>query len=366
MGREIFGAKQPFFLGGRRKEQDVARRARLSREPSGDLDHHRDAARIVDRAVADAMRRALGPAEAEMVPMGEIEKALAIGAGAGAADAPDDIVRGVCVDLRGDVERRAQRQGNGVEGRARLIVEEAIEVSAGLLDQMLGGRERHRADDRRNGLSGELGRRIMIEALNLVPRQVGAAKRDHRRGPGIGHRLHPVAQRWKAGDLRRIEQDDDDRAAHVGAGDLVDPALRHADAVAGEDDRRVGDPFLRLATLERDIGLVEIDRTTVGGEGDLVGLRGPLDEGNRLEPAAIVARRLQPALAELVDDIGGRPGLAGRAWRAAFEGVAGEDLDMAAHVRRRDRRVGLGKGRRGETEDQRQEDAERSRRHGAA
>ena len=43
----------------------------------GDLDQHRDAARIVDRAVADPVGRALGPAEAEMVPMGEEQQALA-------------------------------------------------------------------------------------------------------------------------------------------------------------------------------------------------------------------------------------------------------------------------------------------------
>ena len=40
-------------------------------EPPGDLDQHRDAARIVDRAVADPVRLAFGPADAEMVPMGE-------------------------------------------------------------------------------------------------------------------------------------------------------------------------------------------------------------------------------------------------------------------------------------------------------
>ena len=82
---EIAGAEQAHLLRGGRHEQDVARRARRRREAAGNLDQAGDAARIVDGAVADPVGLARGPAQAEMVPMGEQQQAFAGRAGCRAA-----------------------------------------------------------------------------------------------------------------------------------------------------------------------------------------------------------------------------------------------------------------------------------------
>ena len=109
MGGEIFGAEQAFLLRGRRQDEDVAGGPRRRGEAAGDLDHHRDAAGIVDRAVADPVRGAFGPADAEMVPMGEKQHVLA--GRAGAANPADDVV--------GRVVANVGRRHEGCPGAAR-------------------------------------------------------------------------------------------------------------------------------------------------------------------------------------------------------------------------------------------------------
>src|SRR3546814_7715085 len=76
-------AEQPLLLGGGRHEIDVAVGPRAARKAFRDLDQHRDAARIVDRTVADAVGVALLAADAEMIPMAEEQHRLAVGPGAG-------------------------------------------------------------------------------------------------------------------------------------------------------------------------------------------------------------------------------------------------------------------------------------------
>src|SRR3546814_3843687 len=63
---EIMRAEQALFLRRRRQEINVAIGPRALPQPLGDLDQHRDPARIVDRPVADAVGPALGRADAEM------------------------------------------------------------------------------------------------------------------------------------------------------------------------------------------------------------------------------------------------------------------------------------------------------------
>src|SRR3546814_5257602 len=75
-------AEQALFLRRRRQEINVAIGPRALPQPLGDLDQHRDPARIVDRPVADAVGPALGRADAEMVPMAEEQPRLAVGLGA--------------------------------------------------------------------------------------------------------------------------------------------------------------------------------------------------------------------------------------------------------------------------------------------
>ena len=95
---EPAGAEQADLLGGGREEQDVAQRARRRRQSWPAISISAAiAARIVDGAVADPVGRAFGPAEAEMVPVGEQQQALA--GGAAAAQPADDIAG---LDAAGD------------------------------------------------------------------------------------------------------------------------------------------------------------------------------------------------------------------------------------------------------------------------
>src|SRR3546814_5779591 len=74
MGGVIFRPQQAMFFRRGRNEQDAApgRRPRLQR--AGKLDHACYAARIVDRAIADPVRRPGGQADAIAVPMGRSEE----------------------------------------------------------------------------------------------------------------------------------------------------------------------------------------------------------------------------------------------------------------------------------------------------
>src|SRR3546814_15083633 len=78
---EIMRPEQALFFRRRRQEINVAIGPRALPQPLGDLDQHRDPARIVDRAVADAVGGAFGRADAEMVPLAEEQHRLAVGLG---------------------------------------------------------------------------------------------------------------------------------------------------------------------------------------------------------------------------------------------------------------------------------------------
>ena len=160
-------------------------------EPAGDLDHRRDAAGIVDRAVADPVGLAFAAGRCRDGPNGR---------GTAAISPLPPLPRSRPITLlRGrsgwtavvDLDRRAERQGDGAEGRAGLVVEQPLEIAAGGGDQPLRRGLRHRADDRR----GRRGIEAVVAAGGRAARThaaqgtVGADDGDHRRGAGLGHRL---------------------------------------------------------------------------------------------------------------------------------------------------------------------------------
>ena len=126
------------------------------------------------------------------------------------------------------------------------------------------------------------------------------------------------------------------------------PALGHARAMAGEDDRRVGDALGRLAADQDHVAAPAtstaapraVQRTWLA-PGPRARPGGPAGTSCRPRPPARA-----PRARELLGDIGDGQPLALGAGRAALEFVAGEPLDMAHHLGRRDRRVGLGRERR--------------------
>ena len=94
-----------------------------------------------------------------------------------------------------------------------------------------------------------------------------------------------------------------------------------------------------------DAGRGRRRRTAIGaavarssGAGALAGARST--SAHRLEPGAVLARRLEAAGADLRDDIVDRPGLALGARRAALKSSLASTLDMAQQIGRRDRRRG--------------------------
>ena len=233
-----------------------------------------------------------GTADAEMVPMAEKQQAFA--AAGAAADAAEDIVARVGADVGRHLHGDADRQGHGTEGRTGLIVEQTPEIAAGGGEEAFGGILRHRPDDRRDRLARELGRRPLIVAGDEAPLEVGVGDRDHGGGAGVGDRAHPLGERGEAGNVRRLEQDDHHRAIEVGAGELVDAALGQANAVAGEDHRRIVEPHLGLASLEGDPGLVEGQRPAVGRPGNVAGSASCARRGR---PAGTRCRCRRPARA---------------------------------------------------------------------
>ena len=108
-----------------------------------------------------------------------------------------------------------------------------------------------------------------------------------------------------------------------------------------------------------DIAGLEGDGGAVRGPADLAAADAALDEADRLEPGAALARRLEAARAELLGDIVCGQPLAFAARRAALELVAGQHLDVAHHVGGGDRRGLLGGERK------RRQGGEQARRRGA-
>ena len=180
----------------------VVARNRMSRtgrgplaEPAGDLDHHRDAARIVDRAVADPVGVAFRPADAEMVPMGEEQQALAGRRRCRAAGR-----RHCCwcsADRRSSTSSEARSgSATGAEGRARLLVEQPLEIAAGRRDQALRRRGMRHAPviARHRRRSSRVVPRPTAGG-DAAPGHVGADDRDHRRRAGLGQRPHALGER---------------------------------------------------------------------------------------------------------------------------------------------------------------------------
>ena len=281
-----------------------------------------------------------GPAEAEMVPMGEEHHVLA---GAAAAAQPaDDIVGGEAVDAGcgppstpgSAAPRRGRRRRAGRRAAGRNRRPPPRRAAGPRCAGMMPGNARQprrtragccrRLNWRRDDVPGQVARRRSRSPPRRRRRSAPAPARapagsPRRRGPRRG------SARPRRGNRRR-------RAGRCRA-----PGMRGA--MAGEDHRRVG----------QGLGLVMADQRHVAG--------GDLDRGAARRPANLGcaparSRRSRSGCSQLpfspagsrprawncADDIVGRQPLARGARRAALKVVAGQHLDVAQHVGGRDRR----------------------------
>ena len=133
-----------------------------------------------------------------------------------------------------------------------------------------------------------------------------------------------------------------------------------------ENDGGVGDPFGFILSEQHDLVLAEREGTPIGRPvDDMLGF-GPLDQRNRLEPAAVRSRRLETAGAKLLDDVAGGERLAFSAGHPPLILIAGEDPDVSHQVVGVDPLSGLGSERGGEEKEERRGGADRVQEHKAA
>ena len=270
-------AEQPLLFRRGRQEIDVAVGTRPGSKTLGHLDQHRDPARIVDRAVADAVGSAFGPADAEMVPMAEEQHRLAVGLRA--RQLGDDIVARKAAHRRGRSEIARHRQQRA-----------AIVARPGRRTQRLAALSRlgeHGIERRRRDIAADLRscrRRPHAHALraqalaNLVPRHRIRRDDQYAHRPRVGEHLAPLAvTRQLVAEGRRIEQHDRDLARDIG----VDPA-RRIDAIANEDERRIGQRHRRLAAGDDDPVIADREGLVGHLEARASARRLRFDERNRL------------------------------------------------------------------------------------
>ena len=133
VGGIIFRSEQALFLGGDGEEDDRALGARRLGEGAGLLDDVRDAGRIVERAIIDAVAIGVGQADAEMVMVRGVDDRLVGPLGPGKP--ADDIVGGDDLGLGG---RRRVEAGLEVD-RAEILAPGGglgrVEIEAGGLEQ---------------------------------------------------------------------------------------------------------------------------------------------------------------------------------------------------------------------------------------
>ena len=250
---------------------------------------------------------------------------------AGAAQAADDVTGLDPVDRRCRVDRNPPRQGDRAEGGAGLLVQQPGHVAPGAGNHALRSGHRHDGGEPRHaGIVGAQ-RAAADHVADLIPGNFGADHDDDRGGAGGGYGPDALRDRREAFDLRAVEQDQHDRALHIGAGQLVDAAIRQARAMRGENQGRIGQHFMRAAPGDDDIVRAKLarlrprptDRRRLGTAGS---------EVQGLEPGPVLPGRLEAAGAELLDDVGSGAALPVGAGRAALELVAGEDADVAEQV----------------------------------
>lgn len=278
-------------------------------------------------AVADPVPR-LDVADAQMIPMGKIEQALA--AAAGAADKAHDIVGPDRLDRGRDLEARPKLERDRPERRAGYC-EQAGELGAACAQQAFRGGLRHRSGERRRNLDRKLLLAGIVDPLDHRPGQFLPDDPDHRRGARGRHRLDPFGIRRKAGAVGRVVEDEDDGALEIGSGELVHALVANHRPMAGEDHRRRAQGLALASAVEDHLVPAELHPAAFPALGppDAGLVAGPPDDHFQgLVPAVARSRRLEPEGPHLPRDIGDRLLLALGPRRAPFEGVACENVDM--------------------------------------
>src|SRR5690606_7615777 len=271
----------------------------------------------------------------------------------------------------GHVEAGGQagpRQRHRTEVAAARLHLEGVEVEAGAAEQVDGDVALDPALDRH-----ALGGRVLAHDVEL---RAGPAVVDG--GPAIGGRgglVHdddaggsaagrllvlvgpapvighgPAVEGVQLGlfEVGVIDEDDDDLAAHVDVLEVIPVALRRGDAVAGEDQGRVGQGHAAAGQTSRDDDLLALGQ----GDGLAADLEGGLDvgggeavQGHVLGPAAVLAARLEAGRGVLLAEIAHDHVLGGGGDATPLEAVVGQHprvLHQAGRVE-----GGVGRGRRG-------------------
>ena len=351
VGGIVFRAQQARLLGrpGRKQHRPLGRRPRLEQPRQFDQPGH--ARRIVDGPVIDVVA-VLGRRPAEGVPVGPVHHRLFGMQGTG--NAGQDVA---ALDPVGDLAeidrhrhpvqrhrrefRRPRRlaQGRIVQPR---IAEQGLRLRP--LDPALG------RDPLGLGIGAhdvEFGRGR--RTLQRAPAIAGARRvvdHQHRRRPlarrllefvgpaaveGHGIAVEPPRHRMPLGgtEVGVVDDDQQDLALQVHALEVVPLPLGRVDAIAGEDDRRVGqgDVVYRPVAGEQHLRApLQRPRLAAGADRDR---RRPVlprpPQLRRLHPRSVRPARLQPQGLELADDIVDRLLLTRRRHAPALELVRGED-----------------------------------------
>jgi hypothetical protein len=128
---------------------------------------------------------------------------------------------------------------------------------------------------------------------------------------------------------RRTGEHGHDLSADVDVGVVVVAELGGDDAEAGEDDGRLDAARGLVAGVDEDV-LAVLERAAIDRERGVCGVEERGLHADVLKVRAAVAGRLRADGLELRGDVCGRDVVAARAGLAAFDRVAGEEVDVGA------------------------------------
>ena len=180
--RVVLGAEQALLFGRDHQEQERALRLRLRLlQRLRDLEHGRDAGRVVERAVVDRVavdRRA----DAQVIPVRRVDDVLVLQHRVAAFELRDDVARVDRAQLVGDRHRRLDAERHRLElARQRLLLQR-VEILARHREELLRRVERDPALDVH--LAHVLVGRHEVELLAQVALDDG--ERDSRPAPSRG------------------------------------------------------------------------------------------------------------------------------------------------------------------------------------
>ena len=365
-----FRAQQPLFLGRDVQEDHGAFRRRAVLEGAGHFDQAGRAGGVVPGAVEDVVPRlVLLPRLADVVPVGGVED-IFIGPGR-AGDLGQQIVGVDDLGLFGDVHAEPGAQIDAAAQASRLGTRQGLGQ-----DVAADGRSgRHIDRTGETGIARALDRhhRPVRAADGAAPTALDVLKADDADGAALQRLLGLVFARAVevgigAHGLRLAAQDDHDLAGQIGRAIVVPAPLGRHNAVAGEDQRGVGD-------LDHRIG-------RAGAQGDVCARRqvmadavgaGPGRHGrpfgrephqiDRLQPGAVAPARLKTHGLILGLQILQRQPLADQAGETPLQPIVGQIFDVVGQALGAE----LGRGGRGHGEgvSRRRNDRRRHGRRGA-